>query len=191
MLIFFLCYRMENSVLILGDSHLKRMAQNFEFPPAFTVIGVSGAKVQMWEEFKDEIRGHHILVVVLGGNNVTAKPSDPQQNKESLSQTMTSFDELRNFCNFASTSLIICQVFNRKCSMKSNFDPIEKLNGRLRNKKLKPNFRSFNFDPVLSEDGVHLTPESYKAACGEILTSVQGPPLARPEFAKLNVNNVV
>ena len=182
---------MENTVLIIGDSHLRRMADNFSFPAWFNVVAQPGAKLQIWEDFKDDIRAHHILVVVEGGNNVTAKPSDPSQSKESLKVTMQSFVELRNFCNFSSTSLIICEIFNRTCSRESKFDPIRKLNGRLENKKMKPHYQKFTFEPVLSKDGVHLVSESYEAACNEILNFVLTPPPARPELADLNMQNVV
>ena len=182
---------MDNTVLILGDSHLKRMGENFRFPDWFDVVGISGGKVQIWENFKDESRSNHILVIVAGGNNVTAKPWYPLQSKESLKTTMESFVELRNFCNFASTSLIICEVFNRKSSLESAFDPIRKLNGRLQNKTLKPNYRKFSFHPILSNDDVHLTSESYESACLDILEFVATPPLARPELANLSKQNVV
>ena len=86
---------MENTVLIIGDSHLRRMADNFSVPAWFNVVAQPGAKLQIWEDFKDDIRAHQILVVVAGGNNVTAKPSDPSQSKESLKVTMQSFVELR------------------------------------------------------------------------------------------------
>ena len=71
---------MDNTVLILGDSHLKRMGENFRFPDWFDVVGISGGKVQIWENFKDENRSNHILVIVAGGNNVTARPWDPLQS---------------------------------------------------------------------------------------------------------------
>ena len=66
-------------VLVLRDSHLARIQKVHMFPSNFTVIGLPGAKIHCWEFHKDEIRANHILIVLMGGNNVTAKPSDPEQ----------------------------------------------------------------------------------------------------------------
>ena len=131
-------------VLLLGDSHLARNQKIYMFPSNFTVIGLPEAKTQCWEFHKDETRANHILIVLMGRNNMTAKPSDPEQCKQSLKVTMDSFLQLRNFCNFAETSLIICKVFNRKCSRESKFYVIDKLNGRLE-KTYETSFPSLQF----------------------------------------------
>ena len=104
---------------------------------------------------------------------------------------MDSFLQLRNFCNFAETSLIICKVFNRKCSRESKFDVIDKLNGRLKNKRMKPHFRAFSFEEMLSNDNVHLTTACYEAAGAEILGFVANAPIALPELCDLKLENVV
>ena len=178
-------------VLVLGVSHLPRIQRVHMFPSNFTVIGLPGVKTQCWEFHKDEIRENHILIVLMGGNNVTAKPSDPEQCKQFLKETTDSFLQLRNFCIFAETSLIICKVFNRKRSRESKFDVIDKLNGRLKNKGMKPHFRAFSFEEMLSNDNVHLTTACYEAAGAEILSFFANAPIVLPELVDLKLENVV
>ena len=56
---------------------------------------------------------------------------------------------------------------------------------------MKPHFRAFSFDEVLSNDNEHLTTARYEAAGAKILGFVANAPIALHELIDLKLENVV
>ena len=179
-----------SKVLIIGDSHLKRVADVFQFPDNFTIEAQGGAHVNYWLQKKELIKKHDICMLMLGGNNLLAKPSDPIQYKEEMRSAIGQFTQIRNFCNNYGVRLIVWQIINCLSSVNAGFDIIRALNNRLADNKLKYHFRTFSFDEDFLPDTVHMKDWWYKQAGCDLVREFDSAPDARPDLVDLSLPNV-
>ena len=179
-----------SKVIVIGDSHLRRMEDVFVFPPNFTILAQGGAHVRVRTERKEEIKKHDICKVMLGGKNLLPKPGDPIAYKEEIKNVLGQLTQLRNFCNQHSIRLLIWQVINRVASVDAGFDVIRALNNRLADNKLKLRFRTFSYIEDFISDGVHMKEWWYQEASIDLVKNYDTARVARPDLVKFDLQNV-
>ena len=176
-------------VLLIGDSHLKRIADVFQFPSNFTIEARGGAHLCFWLELKEAIKEHEVWMVMLGGNNLIAKPNDPIQYKEEMKMVIGQLTRLRNFCNGNSVKRIIWQVINLISSCKEPFDIIRALNNRLAENKLKLHFRTSSYEEDFLPDNVHMKDWWYVNAGFDLANMCSSAPETRPDLVDITLPN--
>ena len=52
-----------------GDSHVTKLI----VPPNIVIIGRGGEKLSNWKSYESEIVGYDVLVIMMGGNDISSK----------------------------------------------------------------------------------------------------------------------
>ena len=143
-------------VLCFGDSHVKRMSA---VPVAreigFSFLGIAGLKAAHWERHCNNLKNFDVIVIQLGGNDVTAHPDKPNIT-ETIRDTEKNIQSLMQFCRSSGKIGLVTSPIMR---------PAGETATSLLNSRLRKRFRSFfikvSLDAHLSDDGVHLNQRGY------------------------------
>ena len=140
-------------VLCFGDSHVKRMSA----VPVAREIGFSflGLKAAHWERHCNNLKNFDVIVIQLGGNDVTAHPDKPNIT-ETIRDTEKNIQSLMQFCRSSGKIGLVTSPIMRPAGETA----ISLLNSRLR-KRFRSFFIKVSLDAHLSDDGVHLNQRGY------------------------------
>ena len=168
-----------NKILIVGDSHLKRLKDVFRFRAEINAIGVPGAKLDFLKRMKEEINCADVVLVMLGGNDITRHPKKPEDDPlRTIGQATEFLRAFRNYLNFKEKKFLLLQVIPRD-SFPETRKWINQFNDRLL-LRFKPHLIQLGFDLDWRSDRVHLTDDSYKTI-GYLLNDIKDGPRPMPE----------
>ena len=141
-------------VLVFGDSHVARMASVSTYEQ-LVFRGISGLKATDWKKYCDEIDSFDLILVEMGGNDVSNHPRKPDIPK-TVGEAFRAIKEFMTFCVEKKIGLVL-----RVISRDNGRLGCDLLNGRLR-KCFRSFFIDCDIDWQYSKDRVHLVEGCYR-----------------------------
>ena len=136
------------SIAVFGDSHVTKLI----IPPNIVIIGRGGEKLANWKSYESELVGYDVLVIMMGGNDISSK--DPLVTAPSdLKGLMKTMGEVVSFVEANNGLCLIADIIPRL----SNGQGIHYANSRLAKKYKQRHIQlagSIKQDDLC--DGVHL-----------------------------------
>ena len=149
----FFCFKLDMnlshlSIAVFGDSHVTKLI----IPPNIVIFGRGGEKLANWKSYESELVGYDVLVIMIGGNDISSK--DPLVTAPSdLKGLMKTMGEVVSFVEAKNGLCLIADIIPRL----SNGQGIHYANSRLA-KKYKQ--RHIQLAGIIKQDdlcdGVHL-----------------------------------
>ena len=132
---------------IIGDSHVVRMKPYI--PNYISIIARGGEKATNLSNYLEEIQELDILVILIGGNDITQRDGSEGRTVKEL------IDDIRNLVNYANKiglKCLTCDLIPRV----NNARGISFTDQRLL-KRMKKRHIRFDFPFIIGKDKVHLT----------------------------------
>ena len=150
-------------VLVIGDSHVKKMGDSMRAGQNFKFSGVGGAQAHDWSRhFRDilEQSSAEVVIVQLGGNDVSQHPKKQYNDQLPIGNTAQALLELMKFGKTLGKDILLMEVISRR-NEKVHAEAISMLNKRLREQRKNYYIPIVLDDWFFAKDNVLLTPGCY------------------------------